>query len=82
MKTRQEMEDSTMSHSVTGDRASDDRFKLTSLPSRMISPRLILEMNCRNLELVNFPSLSAASVSARAFVCSRALAESPTRPPA
>ena len=55
---------------------------LTSLPSRMISPRLILETNCRNLELANLPSLSAASVSARAFVCSSALAEFSTRPPA
>lgn len=55
---------------------------LTSLPSKMISPRLILEMKCRNLELANLPSLSAARVSASAFVCSRAFAEFSTRPPA
>jgi len=50
--------------------------------SSTISPRLILDTNCRKRLFANLPSLSAASVAASARVCASASPAASARPPA
>lgn len=66
-------------HSPNSGRRSSGR---ASLFSSTISPRLILDTNCRKRLLANLPSLSAASVAASARVCASASPLVSARPPA